>query len=91
MKRIKRVVAVLLAAAMTVSLSGCGLFETMSGMSKDKPTSFSNVNDLESGKAYVWKDAEGDDIQVISTLRAMKWLMYISIQEASGWEKRMIS
>lgn len=62
MKRIKRVVALLLAAAMTVSLTGCGLFETMSGMSKDKPTSFSNVNDLESGKAYVWKDAEGDDI-----------------------------
>lgn len=62
MKKIKVVAVSLVAVLMASTLSGCSLFETMSGISEEKPTSFSDVNDLESGKAYVWKDAEGDDI-----------------------------
>lgn len=58
----KKVIAILLLFCMTFSLSGCSLFSTLSGVSASKPTKFSNVNDLESGKAYVWHDEKVDNI-----------------------------
>ena len=54
MRHIKRVIALVLVSAMTFSLTGCGLFETMLGLSDSKPTSFKSPDELESGKAYVW-------------------------------------
>ena len=51
---LKRVCSLGLVCAMALSLTGCGVFDTLLGLSNDKPTSFSSVNDLESGKAYVW-------------------------------------
>ena len=54
MRHLKRIIAVVLVSAMTLSLTGCGLFETMLGLSDSKPTSFKSPDELESGKAYVW-------------------------------------
>ncbi len=62
----KRGLAVLLAGFSLVSLTGCNMFETLSGNSSGKPTSFSDVNDLESGKAYVWKNANESDVNKAS-------------------------
>jgi hypothetical protein len=50
----KRIINFLLILIMTVSLSGCGIFDTVGGLVDDKGTSFSDFNDLESGNAYVW-------------------------------------
>ena len=55
----KRVVSLALITAMAFSLTGCGMFNTLLGLSNDKPTSFKDVNDLESGKAYVWHHEGG--------------------------------
>lgn len=52
--------AVLIAIVIICSICGINLFATLSGESAGKPTSFSNVNDLESGKAYVWHHEDGD-------------------------------
>ena len=57
----KRMFSLVLICVMCITLSGCGVFETLSSFSKGQPTSFSDVNDLESGKAYVWHH-EGDPI-----------------------------
>ena len=54
MRHLKKVIALALVSAMTFSLTGCGLFETMLGLSDSKPTSFKRPDELESGKAYVW-------------------------------------
>ena len=53
MKKIKAIAVSLVTVLVASSLCGCGLFETMSGILEDKPISFSDVNDLENGKAYV--------------------------------------
>ena len=50
---LKKVFSLGLVCAMAFSLTGCGVFDTLLGLSNDKPTSFRDVNDLESGKAYV--------------------------------------
>ena len=50
----QKVISLLLSGMMALSLTGCGVFETLTGLSEDKPTGFRNVNELESGKAYVW-------------------------------------
>ena len=55
----KRVVSLALITAMAFSLTGCGMFNTLLGLSNDKPTSFKDVNDLESGNAYVWHHEGG--------------------------------
>ena len=62
MRHMKRGIIVMLMLAMTISLTGCGLFQTMLGMSDGKPTSFQSPNELESGKAYVWHH-EGASIE----------------------------
>lgn len=49
----KKIISLVLIGVMACSLTGCGVFDTLLGLSDDKPTSFSSVNDLESGKAYV--------------------------------------
>jgi len=49
----RKLISLALISLMAMSLTGCGL-KTLLGMSDDKPTSFKDVNDLESGKAYVW-------------------------------------
>jgi len=56
------ITAVLIVAMIVCSLFGFNPFVTLSGMSEGKPTSFSDVNDLESGKAYVWHH-EGGSIE----------------------------
>ena len=37
-------------------LTGCGAFTTVLGLSENKPTTLTDANDLESGKAYVLRD-----------------------------------
>lgn len=58
----KKVVVMITMILMSFSLTGCTLFETLSGLSKDKPTSYADINELESGKAYVWHDESVDNI-----------------------------
>lgn len=58
----KKIFSVLFLSMFAVSLSGCGFFDTVGGLANGKDTSFSDVNDLESGKAYVWHH-EGADIK----------------------------
>jgi len=48
------IVAVLVVVLLVLNAIGIDLFATLGGMSEGKPTSFCNVNDLESGRAYVW-------------------------------------
>ncbi len=59
----RRVVAALMMAALSVSLSGCGLFQTLQGQTDDKPNEYSNVYELSSGKAYVWDHKGETDIK----------------------------
>ena len=66
---LKKVFSLGLVCAMAFSLTGCGVFDTLLGLSNDKPTSFRDVNDLESGKAYVWHHDGGkieDDLKKAS-------------------------
>ena len=56
----KKIFSLVHICAMCITLSGCGVFETLSSFSKGQPTSFSDVNDLESGKAYVWHHEGGN-------------------------------
>ena len=58
----KKLFSVFMLLLMAVSLGGCGFFDTLGGLSSGKATSFSSVNDLESGKAYVWHH-DGADIK----------------------------
>lgn len=66
-----RIIPLLLFVAMSVSLTGCSFLETVGGLADGKPTSFADINDLESGKAYVWnnKDVENiqDDLKTVPT------------------------
>ena len=59
----KKVLAALLISALSVSLTGCGLFETFQGQSDDKPNAYSNVYELSSGMAYVWDHKGESDIR----------------------------
>ncbi len=54
------VAAVVTVAVIICSLLGIDLFATLSGEANGKPTSFSSVSELESGKAYVWHHEGGD-------------------------------
>lgn len=56
---LKRVVAIVgIIPIMASMLTGCGLFKTVLGLSDNKQTTFTDVNDLESGKAYVLHDGK---------------------------------
>jgi hypothetical protein len=57
-----KIVSVLMISLMAASLGGCGFFDTLGGLNSGKATSYSDVSDLESGKAYVWHH-EGADIK----------------------------
>lgn len=59
----KRIIGVILVIASMLGVTGCSLTETVSGLSKDKPYSYSNVEDLESGMAYVWSNDTEEDIR----------------------------
>ena len=59
----KRILALGLALISIFQMTGCSLTETVSGLSKDKPYSYSSVDDLESGMAYVWSDEKEEDIR----------------------------
>ncbi len=59
----KKVLDTLLISALSVSLTGCGLFETFQGQSDDKPNAYSNVYELSSGMAYVWDHRGETDIR----------------------------
>lgn len=61
MRHLKKILAFVLAACFTFSLTGCSL-ATMLSSSDGKPISFKSASDLESGKAYVWHH-EGADIE----------------------------
>lgn len=55
------IVAVVLVAAIIIcSILGVDLFATLSGEASNKPIRFCDVNELESGKAYVWHHENGD-------------------------------
>ncbi len=49
------------------NLLGINLFATLSGEANGKPTSFSSVSELESGKAYVWHHKDGDILKDMET------------------------
>ena len=59
----KKRLAALLISALSVSLTGCGLFETFQGQTDDKPNAYSNVYELSSGMAYVWNHKGETDIR----------------------------
>lgn len=59
----KRIIAVILVVLSIFGMTGCSLMETVSGLSKDKPYSYSSVDELESGMAYVWSDPKAKDIK----------------------------
>ena len=59
----RKVIAVLLIAAFSLNLSGCGVFETLQGQTDDKPNEYANVYELSSGKAYVWDHKGETDIK----------------------------
>ena len=59
----RKVVAALMMAALSVSLSGCSVFQTLEGQTEDKPNEYSNVYELSSGKAYVWEHEGETDIR----------------------------
>ena len=65
----KKYMSVFIVMLATFCLSGCGLFQTVSGFSSNKETSFSDVYELESESAYVWHHEGGnieEDIENIS-------------------------
>ena len=53
-------VVVIVVIVIVCNLLGINLFATLSGEANGKPTSFSSVSALESGKAYVWHHKDGD-------------------------------
>lgn len=59
----KKIIVIMSIIAMSFSMTGCSVFETLSGLSNDKPTSYADINDLEIGKAYVWHDNDVDNIK----------------------------
>lgn len=59
----KRILAAGLMVALAVSLSGCGLFETLEGQKEERPKAYANVYELSSGKAYVWNNPKETDIR----------------------------
>ncbi len=59
----KKILAALLISALSVSLTGCSLFETFQGQTDDKPNAYSNVYELSSGMAYVWDHKGETDIR----------------------------
>lgn len=59
----KKVLTALLISALSVSLTGCSLFETFQGQADDKPNAYSNVYELSSGMAYVWDHKGETDIR----------------------------
>ena len=58
----KKVITAIFLSCMSFSMTGCSMFSTLSGLSGDKPLKFSDVNDLESGKAYVWHNDSATEI-----------------------------
>lgn len=50
----KKIIALLLITLCALNMTACSL-DTISSISEDK-TSFADVNDLQSGKAYIWSD-----------------------------------
>ena len=67
----KRMMALLL-LLLSVSMSGCGLFETLEGQEEKSDNEFSNVYELKSEKAYVWKNSGGDIKKDLSEDRSGK-------------------
>ncbi len=59
----RKVVSSLLLLSISVSLSGCGLFETLEGQEEKRENEFSNVYELKSEAAYVWKNNGRGDIK----------------------------
>lgn len=53
------VIAVIFAVLLILNAIGFNIFATLGGMSEGKPTNFCNVNELESGNAYVWHHEGG--------------------------------
>ena len=59
----KNIVAAVLASVLSLSLTGCSVFQTLEGQTEDKPNEYSNVYELSSGKAYVWEHEGETDIR----------------------------
>lgn len=54
------ITVVIVAVIFGLNLLGFNTFQTLSGMTEGKGTSFNSVNQLESGKAYVWHHDGGN-------------------------------
>ena len=92
-------VIVLALGAVVATFLGVDLFATVSGEAGKQPDSFSSVDDLKSGKAYVWHHDGGDikeDLkkdagesvyftsQVITTSRTKNLEKRLNIQDPYG-------
>ena len=49
----KNIVAAVLAGVLSLSLTGCSVFQTLEGQTEDKPNEYSKVYELSSVKAYL--------------------------------------
>ena len=79
--------AVIVIVAVVCSILGINLFATLSGESAGKPTSFSNINDLESGKAYVWHH-EGGNIETDLKSDSDKSIFFSCIKGNYNFKKK---
>ncbi len=59
----KKAIIASLMALLILPLSGCGLFQTLEGSKGESENSYSNVYDLKSEKAYVWRSVGESDIR----------------------------
>lgn len=59
----RRIISALLIPALSLTLSGCSMFETFQGQIDDRPNEYSNVYELSSSKAYVWEHKGETDIR----------------------------
>lgn len=58
----RKIAFILLAITIMCSLSGCGIFETFGGASKNEGYEYSDVYELKSGRAYAWNPAGEETI-----------------------------
>ena len=58
----KRIKLILLFLVVTLTLSGCGLFSTFGDSKKEEKFEYSDINELKSGRAYVWNAASNETI-----------------------------
>ena len=86
----KNIVAAVLASMLSLSLTGCSVFQTLEGQTEDKPNEYTNVYELSSGKAIeqqiLEKKAKIRYISLRTLNQAKKNLNIRSIKTREGWQ-----